>query len=44
MKDNVFLVGIVLIFLGCVICLDKWLFESVVATDWPNWVKYMVLK
>lgn len=31
-----------LIVVGCVV-LDKWLFESVMATDWPGWVKYILL-
>ena len=23
---------------------DKWLFETVMATDWPDWVKYLLLR
>lgn len=26
------------------ILLSKWIYEAVMATSWPDWVKYMVLK
>lgn len=22
----------------------KWFYETVMGTDWPNWVKYMILR
>lgn len=25
------------------ILFTKWLYQSVMATDWPNWVKYLIL-
>lgn len=32
-----------LLMIAGVVVLDKWLFESVMATDWPAWVKYILL-
>ena len=45
MKDNsgcfAVLLGIVL---GAIaILISKWIFETVMATDWPDWVKFMIL-
>ena len=36
-------IGICLLSIGLVLLFDKWLFETVVATDWPDWVKYLLL-
>ena len=46
MKDDDSLIGC-LIYVICAvvtILVCKWVFESVMATDWPDWVKYMILK
>ena len=39
-----------LVFLICVgiiagsIFFSKWVFESVMASDWPDWIKYVILR
>jgi uncharacterized membrane protein len=35
-----FLIGVLI---GCIF-LGKWLFEVIIASDLPDWVKYMMLK
>lgn len=27
-----------------VVLLCKWIFNAVMATDWPDWVKYLILR
>jgi len=37
----------ILIWIGIIagsIFFTKWIFESVMATDWPDWVKYVILR
>ena len=36
-------IAMILAFVLVVLCC-RWVFNAVMATDWPDWVKYMVLK
>ena len=46
MKDNYGLLEliVVVVVLAISLLLGKIIFEAVMATDWPDWVKYMILK
>jgi len=33
----------VVVVIGCIL-LDKWLFSAVMGTNWPDWVKYLILR
>lgn len=45
MKDNTFL-ELLIILITSILCifLAKWFYDAVMGTDWPDWVKYLVLR
>ena len=45
MKDNTGCFGVILaiVLVAMTIFVAKLLFEAVMATDWPDWVKFMIL-
>ncbi len=45
MKDfDILYIIICIIFTVLAIFLTKWMFETVMSSDLPNWVKYMLLR
>jgi hypothetical protein len=46
MKDNygVLELIVIVVVLATSFLLGKIIFEAVMATDWPDWVKYLILK
>ena len=35
---------LIIVFAVLITLYDKWFFETVMATEWPDWVKYVFLR
>ena len=43
MKEGIWILVFILILLGMIL-FGKWVFESVMASNLPDWMKYMILR